>query len=152
MDFSSNSRFSSDLLYKFHSNTINPFSSSRLFHEYDFSCLLYCEKERIFPWNHHIVYTFCSNLSNYLLCSRKGRGIIPNKYHIVDYITRYDRFFITMSVLSGFYSSVQITNSKLFHRRRLSMQLSHKQMAAVYNLHLINDIILEVKVVNTSLF
>ena len=63
--------------------------------------------------------------------------------YISSYIQRYDAFLITVTIVSGFYTCVELARSKIFYMDRFYLALNRKEYMGVQNFKFFNIILLE---------
>eukprot|EP01084_Bolivina_argentea_P243206 407760_1 len=107
------------------------------------SFILYSEGHYLYLW------AFICTFGPHLLSIIVGLLYITNwrqnraKQHIAEYAKEFDTKIIILTLFSGFYATAEIITSHLFHLEVLSLQLTKKQKSRIFNLQILNEVILE---------
>ena len=72
--------------------------------------------------------------------------------YISRYVNKYDWLIISVSSLAGFYTSIELSRSKLFYLPMFSMQLKLRDYLRIQNFRLFNTVLFELSVLFTTLY
>eukprot|EP01084_Bolivina_argentea_P005406 10208_1 len=91
----------------------------------------------IFSFGPHVLSIFVGLY--YITKWRQNKSMI----HISEFAKSYDKPIIILTLISGFYSTVEIISSHLFHLDVLSFQIGTTERYRILNLKIINNVIFE---------
>eukprot|EP01083_Nonionella_stella_P151870 485947_1 len=96
-------------------------------------------------WKSAFLFVFGSHLVSIMICIYWITKWRQDKHNIevVQYASRYDKFVIFLSVVSGFYGATGLITSHLFHLRVLSLCLDDAQLASISTIRIFNQSLLE---------
>ena len=66
-----------------------------------------------------------------------------SSFYISYYINKYDSFLIGVTIVSGFYTSVELARSKMFYFDRFCLSLKEVDYMDVQNWRFFNTVLLE---------
>ena len=66
-----------------------------------------------------------------------------SSFYISYYIQRFDAFLIGVTIISGFYTSIELARSKIFYLDRFYLALNHRDYTSVQRFRFFNIVLLE---------
>ena len=94
-------------------------------------------------WYYAMVFLFVPYLVGNVLLMKTIRKWQKSSFYISNYAFKYDTLIIIVSIICGFYTSIELARSKIFYLDMFSLQLKYQDYVDVQKLRFFNIVILE---------
>ena len=112
-----------------------------LYSDIIFACVLIFQENKL--WYFATTFVFVPYMGGAIMLLKHMHKWNNSSFYISYYIHRYDTFLIAVTIVSGFYTCIELARSKIFYMDRFYLALSRKEYMSVQNFKFFNIMLLE---------